>query len=622
MVATPAFAAETPSGIPFTDLESQIDTLVNEHLGTTTPGAAVVVVHEGEIIFSRGYGYADLARRIPVDPAVTVFEYGSIGKVFVYTAVMQLVEQGLLDLDADITIYMPADIARQFAFRYPITMRHLLNHTAGFEEAILDFIFDAREMETSRGVTTEEAHLATNITQIFAPGTVAAYSNFGNSLAALIVEYISGQSFADFEREHILRPAGMENTLNQPDWLGNHSFLANKAKGYIPDGEGGFTETIWSYGPLYAAGFINGTAEDLARFAISLTPPTGEPGPLFDSADALAQMLSSSAPDPMSPGNYHGFLTYRGAMTGIGHGGTLPGFSTNFAVVPEARFGFVVLANGAGEAEIVYGLTNLFLGTAPMPDAPAASELPATSAVAGRYLGARRFDSNFLAVLSFFTSLTEVTALDDTTIRISLFGGAETADFRQIAPYVYHMISASDPLLQAEMDEIRFEMRDGVPVYLHAACIFSATALPAGRTMPFLMFYMITTLGSALFFLFMPVALFIAFLVKRKKKLERTRFQLLSTGFLLSGTLLLLNNVILLGRPLMNMFGLTSAGLAPHIWLNFVFAVLSIALFVGALLRLGKDGAGKGRKVLYMITTILTALLLFTLFNWNFFVLL
>ena len=179
-----AHASQTPSGIPFLELESQIDALVKEYIGKTVPGAAIVVFHNGEIIFSRGYGYADIELGIPVDPAVTVFEHGSISKLFVWTAVMQLVEQGFLDLDAIVTTYLPEDVAARFAFKKPFTMRDLMNHAAGFEEVLLNLFADADTIEERRG-TLEEALLTLQPMQIFEPGTVGAYSNWGSAFAAL-----------------------------------------------------------------------------------------------------------------------------------------------------------------------------------------------------------------------------------------------------------------------------------------------------------------------------------------------------------------------------------------------------------------------------------------------------
>ncbi|MCL1786423.1 MAG: beta-lactamase family protein, partial [Defluviitaleaceae bacterium] len=220
MLAIPlsASAAEatTPTGIPLSQIESRINALVEAYMHEFTPGAAITVVHDGQIIFSRGYGYADLARRVPVDPAATVFEYGSISKLFVYVSVMQLVEQGLLDLDADIHTYLSDESASLFNFEKTFTMRDLLNHSAGFGGFNFNMAQDAENVTVHR--TLREALLATQPPQIFEPGTATAYATFSSALAAYIVSHITGQGFSTYEREHIFAPLDMGNTRSQPDW--------------------------------------------------------------------------------------------------------------------------------------------------------------------------------------------------------------------------------------------------------------------------------------------------------------------------------------------------------------------------------------------------------------------
>lgn len=614
-------ADQAPSGIPFVELESQIDALVNEHIGQSTPGAAVVVVHNGEIIFSRGYGYADIDKQIPVDPAVTIFEHGSISKLFVWTAVMQLVEQGLLDLDADINTYLPPHAASQFVFEKPITMRDLLNHAAGFEEALLGLFHDARITEQRRG-TLEEALLTLIPAQIFEPGTVGAYSNWGSAFAALVVEYISGQSFYEFEMQNILMPLGMANTLNQPGWLGNDAFLQNKAIGYHADGNDGFDEGIWAYIPIYPAGALNGTAEDLAHFAMALVPPHGEPGPLFENANTLATMLSPSSPDSINrPKTYHGFLTYPGALTGIGHGGNTDVFSANVVVVPEERFGFVVLTNAGGETDIVFGITSLLLGEA--EQIQPADNLPHASAVEGNFAMARRVDSNITGLFTF--SILGVTAIDENNIQMT-FGPFGALYFQQIEPYVFRIVPPDGPdFLSTVIQDIRFRMEDGSPVHVHVGNAMDFTPVPAGRGMPSVISGGVAIGGGALYFLIMPIILIIMFLVNKKKGVvvEKTHFRIASNAFLLSGTLIILNNLAFGLRMVIDFWqAATVAALTPHIWGNIIFAGLAIVLFVVSLLTLRGTKVRKRRMVMFIATSCIMALMLFFMHHWNFFALL
>ncbi|MFD2877709.1 serine hydrolase domain-containing protein [Paenibacillus rhizoplanae] len=202
-----AFAAEqgsveaggvTPSGIPLTGLEAFADDYVKEYIGKQTVGASVVMVKDGQVVLSKGYGYADVEQQIPVSPD-TVMEWGSISKLAVWTSVMQLAEQGKLDLNEDIRKLLPEHFLNKLEYDEPITMLHLMNHNAGFEEYMFDMAYQSPEEVRS----LEEGLQLAQPAQIYRPGEVVAYSNYGNSLAAYIVERISGQPYHEYVQEHI-----------------------------------------------------------------------------------------------------------------------------------------------------------------------------------------------------------------------------------------------------------------------------------------------------------------------------------------------------------------------------------------------------------------------------------
>ena len=617
----PAFAAggQTPSGIPFSELEKQIDALMDEHVGTSTPGAAIVVVNEGEIILSRGYGWADIENRIPVDPATTVFEYGSISKTFIWVAVMQLVEQGLLDLDADAGAYLPDS----FIFEEPFTTRDLLNHAAGFADYLLGLFVSESRVEQCGSL--EETLLDLQPPQIFTPGTVSAYSNWGAALAAFIVQQISGQAYCAFERENILLPANMSNTLNQPDWLGNHDFLQNKAKGYNPNAQGGFQESGWAHIPLYPPGAMNGTAEDLAAYIIALTPPEGEPGPLFADKDTLSALFSPSSQDPIGyPGTHHGFIQYPGVLPAVGHSGGTVAFLTDYAIVPQARFGYVVFTNAAGHMDFTPAVCELLLGS---PQTPiAGSDMPNAAAVEGLYITARRYKGDFT---EFFTyaglagiPIIEIKALDENRIQLN-FGSYGTAVYVQTEPYIFQFYDSPDlPFLAAGLFRLSFRIEDGTPTQIHVGDGADFTALPAGRTMPFLIASLVIVLLSVVYFIILPIVLPVIFLIGRKKQSPRTLFDRFTTCFFLSGTLLALNNLLLFGRFGVNPYR-EIAEVAPHIWINYALTGLVIFLFTGSLWSWRTSGEARGkRKVLFVITAVISVLFITILYNWNFYVIL
>lgn len=190
----------TPSGIPIEELEEFVDDYAEEYIGNTVAGAVIIVIKDNQIVLSKGYGFSDIENQIPMDPEITVLEWGSIAKLFVWVSAMQLAEQGELDLEEDIRSYLPEDFLTKLNFdEQPITMLNLMHHNAGFEEYIFDLLFDSPE----HLVSLEESLKLAEPKQVYKPGKVVAYSNYSTSLAAYIIEGITGQPFYEYVDEHI-----------------------------------------------------------------------------------------------------------------------------------------------------------------------------------------------------------------------------------------------------------------------------------------------------------------------------------------------------------------------------------------------------------------------------------
>ena len=174
-------------------------------------GAVVTVVKDGQILVNKGYGLANIADNIPVDGDRTLFRPGSISKLFTWTAVMQLVEQGKIDLDADVNTYLDFTIPSP---RGTITMRHLMTHTPGFEEVFKDLFVE--------GATFNDGDLRRFLvdhipSQMFDSGTTPAYTNYATTLAGYIVERLTQKSFETYVEDHIFTPLGMErSSFRQP----------------------------------------------------------------------------------------------------------------------------------------------------------------------------------------------------------------------------------------------------------------------------------------------------------------------------------------------------------------------------------------------------------------------
>src|SRR5690625_17783 len=198
---------------------NNIDDIMKEKVSDEhIPNAVVTIVHKGEVIFQEGYGFSDLKAEATVDPETSLFRIGSTSKLFTWTAVMQLVEQGDLDLDTDINEYLDFEIPAQIykskdAAPEPITLRNLLTHTPGFED-YSDNIFTLIEDEH---LSLEDYVKELLPERVFPAGEIIAYSNYGTALAGYIVEQVSGQDFSEYIEQFIYSPLEMNHSsFHQP----------------------------------------------------------------------------------------------------------------------------------------------------------------------------------------------------------------------------------------------------------------------------------------------------------------------------------------------------------------------------------------------------------------------
>jgi CubicO group peptidase (beta-lactamase class C family) len=282
--AAPSVRTDVPAAHPLTgdDLAPWLDGLIPGALrNNAVPGAVIVVVKDGKAILSRGYGMADVRDRTPVDPARTLFRVASISKTFTWTAVMQLVEVGKVDLDGNINEYLDFRIdGRNGA---PITIRHLMTHTAGFEEmGNAPFLDDPADL-----ITLERFVKQFTPERIYGPGTTPAYSNYGAALAGYIVQRVSGLSFDDYMDQKVLAPVGMtSSTFRQPLPA---AFDKSVARGYQTATEPGRPfEYIWDA----PAGSLSATGLDMGRFMVE---HLGNENPLAMKPTTTAMRCSHTA---------------------------------------------------------------------------------------------------------------------------------------------------------------------------------------------------------------------------------------------------------------------------------------------------------------------------------------
>jgi len=341
-----------------TEMEEFLDDLLKKEMEENhIVGAAVSVVKDGKLFFAKGYGYADLDNKISVDPEQTLFKIGSVTKLFTWTAVMQLAEQGKLDLDADVNIYLDFQIPDTYT--QPITLKHLMSHTAGFEDQHVDMVAWKDE-----DLAPEREWLVSHIpARVRPPGEVAAYSNYGAALAGYIVTQISGESYSQYVQDHILEPLGMKSST--AFWPTPTDLPARESVGYMDENG---TIKVFPYiagqKDLFPAGGIRASVTDMARFMI-MHLQNGFYGDASSEIRILrettAQQMHSTlyTPDPRLLGNAYGFFEFNdNGQWVIGHGGEAEPMQSALFLLPNQNLGVFVAYNSMGAS----GLTSQHRG--------------------------------------------------------------------------------------------------------------------------------------------------------------------------------------------------------------------------------------------------------------------
>ncbi|RPK31603.1 serine hydrolase domain-containing protein [Paenibacillus xylanexedens] len=389
----------TPSRITFSSLEETIDSYVAMNQKNTA-AVSVVAIKNGETIVNKAYGYADLEQQRKADTS-TVFEWGSTSKLLVWTSVMQLVEQGKLDLDTDIQDYLPEGFLKKLEYDAPITLMNLMHHNAGWEDRLIDLWYSSESDIVELG----EALQKFEPRQIDKPGSVVAYSNYGTAMAAYIVEVQSGQPFYKYVNEHIFKPLNMKDTSIHPSQYDNLNVLKrrNEIQGYTTNLK--LIPKNRAYISLYPAAGAIGTAEDAAKFLAALMP-VDRSNLIFANKDTLDEMLSTSLyyDGTSTPRIAHGFFEVDYWVPALEHAGSTAGFSSKFVFDPESNFGLVVMTNQSNEMAYNVGLVQKVFGSS-------FSTISVASESGGYYLPARRVVSGFTKAYSML-SLQKYTTFD------------------------------------------------------------------------------------------------------------------------------------------------------------------------------------------------------------------
>lgn len=331
---------------------ARVDSIMSSFVSETGPGAAIAVIQNGNVVYQRGYGLANIDAKLPIS-TTTTFDLASVSKQFTAMAIMMLAERGAIGYDDPLTKFFPAFPP----YASKITVRHLLNHTSGLPDYMS--VFRQRPAGISPEPTGREA--ITMLSQIaeprFTPGDKWEYSNSGYVVLAQIVEKAAGMSFPEFMKRNVFGPLDMRATLVSDQIKAP---AVNRAISYAQSGNG---YTNADYSPLnriYGDGNVNTSVEDMFKWDQALYTDRLVKQRTLEDAFTPAKLNDGSATD-------YGFgwtIANTNGLRVVSHGGAWVGFRTNIMRIPSERFSVVVLSNAAdfNPGGAAKRIANVYLG--------------------------------------------------------------------------------------------------------------------------------------------------------------------------------------------------------------------------------------------------------------------
>ena len=386
-----------PSGMTVNSFKTDI--MQYDDGGHTFASAAVGIFQGDDILYERYFGEIDMENDVPSDENA-VYEWGSISKLLVWVSVMQLWEQGKIDLEHDVRDYLPDGFFQYLSYDEPITMFNLMNHDAGWQENT-HAIMTEDEAEV---LPLGEALQANEPAQTHRPGEVVSYSNYGAAVAGYIVECITGQDYCDYVHEHIFEALGMEHTALNPTHSDNEWVHENRPKtkcysfsmNEVPLGK------KLQYISMYPAGSATGTMKDLITFGQALV---NDDAPLFEKKETQELMFTGtdfygSSDIPM---NAHGFWCEEHAVRTFGHNGSTGVFQANLVFDTESETGLVVMINEQSANKFFTEAPDLVFGK--LTSERLAADTAKKAEIDGYYLPARARTRGMLKIMTYFSSV-------------------------------------------------------------------------------------------------------------------------------------------------------------------------------------------------------------------------
>jgi CubicO group peptidase (beta-lactamase class C family) len=597
------------------ELEAFLDDLLATQMAENyIPGAVVAVVEDGRLLMAKGYGYANLDDQTPVDPEQTLFHVASISKLFIWTAVMQLVEEGKLSLDSDINEYL--DFTIPDTFPEPIRLRDLMSHTSGFEDQSLEMWKLQADQINPLGVYLE-ANLPA---RVFPPGELIAYSNYGASMAGYIVERVSGLSFDEYVEKNILEPLGMNRTsYRQPL---PQTLVGDLASGYnYSDGQYVAGDP---YDQSYPSGSLSATAADMARFMIAHLQ-NGELGGNHILQEETAVQMHSQlyAPDPRLDGVAHGFFerTINGQHL-LSHGGNFINSNSFLYLVPEQMAGFFISTNSTGGGRAIQPIVEAFIDYRyPVTESPvphsAAGFAERVAPYLGEYTRARGNFTSFEKINGVFAPLGAGLDSDDNLVMGSY-------RFAEVEPGLLQDVSDPDNRLVYRTNPDGRRILTGAVGIYESFAIFKTPWYGTGKV------HLVVIVSGVLLFLGALIVWPIKYVYKRRHKPVASEPMPLPTrlarwSVVIFGILLLLVPLgiatifvnILPGYGVPSIWFETPATMTILLSLTYVLGGLALAILVFAVMAWVKQYWSLGGRIFYSLLALSALLMIWSLVYWD-----
>ena len=336
--------------VDYDSIGKQIEDYVEKNKDATA-GMSVSVFDDKNVLYTGGFGYSDMANKVSVDSS-TVMDWGSVTKILTWVSVMQLEEQGKINLESDIRNYLPENFLHNLKFEKPVTMLNLMNNDAGFEENFMGMFTN----DETKIISLEEYLRNHQPAQIYEPGTVCAGTNWSTTLAGYIVQRVSGNDYAQYVKENIFEPLGMKNASICADLSDNQTVKEKRKE--LKTYRSNLKEIMpnVTYINISPAGGCVSTIGDLTTFARELL---NENTKLFKNPSTYKKLFTPSSyyGDSGVVRNYHGmWASTKYALRVVGRDGNTAGCSSNLLIDLDNCVGIVIQTNVSQESKYIKGL--------------------------------------------------------------------------------------------------------------------------------------------------------------------------------------------------------------------------------------------------------------------------